>query len=74
MPEQEPIIVLRISIFKLQVCAEEYVLEDSDSFVRAVNRLSLCGTERGWMLDDDPAVAPVTCEDNPIRKHIMFNC
>lgn len=67
----ERTIITRVTLLGLQCCTVE---TDMAALTTEVNRLNPCGTTSGWVLDDRPKVAPVTCADHPDRKHVIFTC
>jgi len=71
----ERIIVTRIAVgvYNMQAC----VVKDAtdEEILEACNRLNPPGTSNGWTrIDREGNMAPVQCENNPDRLHVMLVC
>ena len=66
----DPVVILQETVFNLQACAHESVkTEDVPDY------LPPSGTRAGWTLCETADPAPeVPCDDDPQRRHIMFEC
>lgn len=65
MPDVE---IIREKPLALQVCSRLSPEETTP----IVNQLSLCGTEAGWVYQDDRDDAVVTCSSDAERHHYVY--
>jgi hypothetical protein len=66
-----PLVIVRRGALSLQVCAPKSFT--AEQVQAEANLISICGTEAGWQISDDPKLAPVPCADaGAERVHWML--
>ena len=66
-----------IGICYMQVCAESDATDEE--ILEVCNRENPAGTRNGWMTvardnEEDSRLRPVSCDDDPNRKHFIIIC
>lgn len=70
--------IVAIGLLYLSVCRNKDLPDDE--LVRRVNDMFPCGTTAGWCLPSaefiarHPSSAPVGCEDDESREHVILVC